>query len=154
MKKVILIIVGVVVVLFIVMAFFGYQLEKKEVEEITPEFERLYQEAIVLYRNNEEAGIEALEDVMYYGHTHSLASYKDALITGYSEYYREGLNLLAKHYRERGKMLEDEGRFLEALKEYEKIFNYTNKDQSIAYKKGVDVDLLFTEIKRLEKKIK
>jgi tetratricopeptide (TPR) repeat protein len=153
-KKIIIIVVCVIVVIFVGMAIFGYFLEKKEVEEVTPRFEEMYKEVLLVLKDDRERGIEELEDAMYYGHSHSLAAYQDPLITGYNEYYREGLNILAEYYLEQGKKLADEGNLQGALKIYEKIYDFTDKDESIAYKKGQDVDLLFMEIKKLKRKIK
>lgn len=151
MKKKVLIILAIIVVLFVLMVFLGYTLEKKEIKEVTPDFEKKYEEALLVYKSDEEKGIEVMENVMYYGHSHGLKAYKDFLVIGFTEYYREGLNLLARHYKEQGKMLADEGKFDEALEMYKKIYNYTDKsDETVTYKKGPDVDLLFIEIKKLK----
>ncbi|TET62660.1 MAG: hypothetical protein E3J47_03305 [Candidatus Stahlbacteria bacterium] len=56
MKKVILIVVGVVIVIFIGVVFFDYLFEKKEIEEITPRFEKQYKEALIVYEGDKEKG--------------------------------------------------------------------------------------------------
>lgn len=149
MKKTILIIVAVIVLLVILMAFFGFLIEKGEVKEATPRFEELYEAAMVAYETDTVTGIRTLEEALYYGHTHSLVGYEDVMVTGYNKHYQDGLNLLARHYRARGKSLEHDGKLQEALNQYERIFTYTDRDASVAYKKGPEVDLLYTDIKRI-----
>lgn len=155
MKRIILIVILSIIGFFIVMAIIGYNLEKNEIKEISPDFESKFKEAKLVYEKDSLKGIEALEEVMFYGHSHSLKAYDDFLVTGYNESYREGLNILAKYYLKEGKKLLDEGKHEEVLEVYSKIYNYTAKgEEDIAYKKGSDVDILIIEIQKLSKEIR